>query len=52
MFYGHADEAQTRIGRWWLIDLRAFRAGLIRHAQSGLPIRYGDVAYSDGTWFK
>ncbi len=30
LFYGHANACQTGIGLWWLIDLRAFRAGLIR----------------------
>ncbi|MEM0948374.1 MAG: hypothetical protein AAGK37_13270, partial [Pseudomonadota bacterium] len=29
-----------------------FRAGLIRNAQNGYPIRYGDKRNADGTWFK
>ena len=35
-----------------MIDLRAFRAGLIRQAANGWPIRSGDKANSDGTCFK
>ena len=30
LFYGHANAAETGFDLWWLIDLRAFRAGLIR----------------------
>ena len=29
MFYGHADESET-IWRWWLINLDAFRAAMVR----------------------
>ena len=52
MFYGHADEAGTGLERWWLIDLRAFRAGLIRQGQNGCRIRCGDRVNADGTGFK
>ncbi|MDA8746640.1 hypothetical protein N9M66_00330 [Litoreibacter sp.] len=52
MFYGHSNAAQDRIEHWSLIDLRAFRAGLIRQAQNGWPIRMGDMANPDGTGFK
>ncbi len=52
LFYGHADAASKDIDAWWLLDLRAFRAGLIRHRQNGYPIRHGDKRNPDGTWFK
>lgn len=51
MFYGHAD-ASGGIASWWILDLKAFRAGLIRHAHSGYPILYGDKQNADGTRFK
>ena len=35
-----------------LIDLRAFRAALIRHANGGHRIVMGDQQYADGMWFK
>ncbi|WP_439521091.1 hypothetical protein [Marivita sp.] len=46
MFYGHSDEF-GRLDSWWLIDLRAFRAALIRRAD----IRYGTQKNFDGTCF-
>lgn len=52
MFYGHANSTGTGIDRWWLIDLKAFRAGLIRQAQNGYPIRSGNKVNADGTCFK
>ncbi len=52
MFYGHANAAQTGLDAWWLIDLRAFRAGLIRQAANGHRIRSGDKTNPDGTCFK
>ncbi|RYH08889.1 hypothetical protein [Tropicimonas sp. IMCC6043] len=52
LFYGHSNETQTGLFSWWLLDLRAFRAGLIRQVQNGFPIRSGDRANPDGTWFK
>lgn len=52
MFYGHASEDGRGIDLWWLIDLRAFRAALIRQAMNGHPLRCGDRANADGTWFK
>jgi len=51
MFYGHADPTGG-IACWWLLDLRAFRAGLIRQTTNGYPIRSGDKRNSDGTAFK
>lgn len=52
MFYGHSNGAQTALEAWWLIDLRAFRAALIRHANGGQRLVMGDQANGDGTWFK
>ncbi|MEM1156002.1 MAG: hypothetical protein AAGI44_17845 [Pseudomonadota bacterium] len=51
MFYGHANAWQTGIDRWWLIDLSAFRAALIRHSLGGPQIRYGTRKNTDGTSF-
>ncbi len=47
MFYGHADNAD-KIGLWWLINLCAFRAALIRDAKS---IRFKKQDNGDGTYF-
>ncbi|REG46062.1 hypothetical protein EQ718_21620 (plasmid) [Paracoccus versutus] len=52
LFYGHADAGETGFDLWWLLDLRAFRAGLIRHASNGYPISSGDRMNMDGTCFK
>ncbi|MDQ7264070.1 hypothetical protein NM680_19960 [Paracoccus sp. PS-1] len=52
LFYGHANAAGTGFDLWWLLDLRAFRAGLIRHASNGYPISSGDRMNTDGTCFK
>ena len=52
LFYGHANASGTGFDAWWLIDLRAFRAGLIRSKRNGYPIRCGDKRNPDGTWFK
>lgn len=51
MFYGHADAANTNIAAWWLIDLRAFRAALIRNQVNGTHLRYGKGQNPDGTGF-
>ncbi|VDS10736.1 hypothetical protein PARHAE_03955 [Paracoccus haematequi] len=52
LFYGHANAAETGFDLWWLLDLRAFRAGLIRQASNSFPISSGDRRNSDGTYFK
>ena len=52
MFYGRASASGDSLDSWWLIDLRAFRAALIRHTQNGLPLRFGDKTNPDGTRFK
>ena len=50
MFYGHANAAGDGIESWSLLDLKAFRAALIRQEQH--PISYGDCRNSDGSAFK
>ncbi|SHJ24597.1 hypothetical protein [Wenxinia saemankumensis] len=52
LFYGHASASGRGLDGWSLIDLRAFRAGLIRQAANGYRIRSGDQQNPDGTWFK
>ncbi|MBL6427859.1 MAG: hypothetical protein HOY44_10070 [Maritimibacter sp.] len=49
MFYGHADP-RGGIGRWWLLDLRAFRAALIR-PESRARLHWGSKDNADGTRF-
>lgn len=49
MFYGHASASGEDIDKWWLIDLRAFRAALVRRKANGL--RWGTKANADGTQF-
>lgn len=52
LFYGHSDATDTRIEQWWLIELTAFRAGLIGHANNGPRIRCGNKTNPDGSRFK
>lgn len=52
LFYGHADEGDGYVDRWMLVDLHAFRAGLIREAMNGTTIRCGTKPNGDGTYFK
>lgn len=50
-FYGHASETD-HIGRWWLIDLHAFRAALIRHNRiDGVCLLSLKKDNGDGTHF-
>jgi hypothetical protein len=51
-FYGHADQTETRIDLWWLIDLANFRAALIRSSMNGERLSCGDKNNGDGTYFK
>lgn len=51
MFYGHSDPSQERIDRWWLIDLNAFRAALVRRSVEGSGIHWGSQVNDDGTAF-
>jgi hypothetical protein len=48
MFYGHADKGETGFDRWSLIDLRAFRAALVRAKGSVVFERHSN---GDGTHF-
>lgn len=52
MFYGHTNDRQDGLAQWWLIDLSAFRAALIRQASIGRQILSGDKRNTDGTRFK
>jgi hypothetical protein len=52
MFYGHSNADQSRLESWSLIDLRAFRAGLIRNSVNQAQIVMGDQKNPDGTRFK
>jgi len=49
LFYGHANASQTAIESWYLIDLNAFRAALIRRGAQGLC--WGNKCNPDGTRF-
>ena len=51
-FYGHSNASQTGLDAWWLIDLKAFRAALIRHQMNGSNIVMGDHTNPDATRFK
>lgn len=51
-FYGHADIAEEFIEYWWLVDLHAFRASLIRTAMNGTKVKCGQKSNGDGTHFK
>ncbi|WP_299960776.1 hypothetical protein [uncultured Roseobacter sp.] len=51
MFYGHSDASQTRVESWWLLDLNAFRAALIRSGGHGYNVVCGEQANPDGTRF-
>ncbi|WP_299860273.1 hypothetical protein [uncultured Roseobacter sp.] len=51
MFYGHSDASQTRVESWWLIDLKAFRAALIRSGRHGYNVVCGEQTNPDGTRF-
>lgn len=52
MFYAHANSSSTGFNKWWLLDLGAFRAALIRSSMNGARIRCGDKPNGDGTHFK
>jgi len=51
MFYGHAGQ-DGGLESWYLLNLNAFRAALIRNRQNGFPIQCGDKKNADGTAFK
>ncbi|WP_297754653.1 hypothetical protein [uncultured Shimia sp.] len=49
MFYGHASARQDGVEKWFLLDLNAFRAALIRQGPQGL--HWGNKRNPDGTVF-
>lgn len=49
MFYGHSNDAENGFAVWWLIDLHALRAALIREKDA---LKFGDKPNGDGTYFK
>ena len=52
MFFGNASATQSGVDRWWLLELNAFRAALIRQGNGGHQIAMGDQTNPDGTMFK
>lgn len=50
LFYGFAEEDGIEIKNWWIIDLAAFRAALIRRNEHKLDID-GPKSNGDGTQF-
>ena len=55
MFYGHqAAPGSTEIYPWWLVDLSAWRAGMIRKAwnPNGPNVETGVIPNGDGTYFR
>jgi hypothetical protein len=48
MFYGHSGADGRGFDRWWLVDLRAFRAALIRDRNA---VRCTAKSNNDGTHF-
>jgi hypothetical protein len=50
-FYGHATGIETRIHPWWLLDLKSFRAHLLR-PDSRKVIKHAEQANGDGTFFR
>lgn len=51
MFYGHSGPDGQSITSWRLIDLKAFRAALIRNRTTGSRLLMGDKRNGDGTCF-
>ena len=52
LFYGHANASGDGFDIWWLIDLKAFRAALVRRGSHECRLHCGDRKNPDGTWFK
>jgi hypothetical protein len=50
MFYGHACESKAEFTKWFLIDLNAWRAAVIRCAVRGIK-PYAEKSNGDGTHF-
>ncbi len=52
MFYAFANEEEKQFECWWLIDLAAFRAALIRDTMNGQRLIVENQSNGDGTHFK
>lgn len=50
LFYGHSTDDERAISLFWILDLNAFRAALIRRHQAA--IRSGVKPNNDGTTFR
>lgn len=50
LLYGHEGEGNS-LSRWWVVDLHAFRAALIRSASGGVRLRFQKQDNGDGTRF-
>ena len=50
MLYGHANDSETDLATWMVIDLHAWRAAMIRR-RNGSPAT-GEKPNGDGTWFR
>lgn len=52
-FYAHADASEATFALWWLIDLHAFRAHMIRDAyrSEGNKVKWEKKSNGDGTHF-
>ena len=54
MFYGHSNDQQDGFALWWLLDLSAWRAHLIRDNDKDLAkrkLKWGYQPNGDGTHF-
>jgi hypothetical protein len=47
-FYGHSDDAETGFAAWWLINMKAIRAALIRRPPG---FKMGEKRNGDGSCF-
>jgi len=52
LFYGHASNNNRTFEKWMIVDLHAFRAGLIRDGHAGVELKYESKKNGDGTHFK
>lgn len=51
MFYAHSDDEERGLALWWVLDLNAFRAALIRHSMltRGPKVQWTDKDNRDGS---
>lgn len=52
MFYAHANPSGAGFDLWWLLNLRAFQAGLIHYSNQNCRIPSGVKTNPDRTSFK